>query len=323
MAHFTLGAIPTRHWPASVQKYRLPPLDLFRSFEAVARHLSFTVAAKELCLTQSAVSRQIATLEQQTGIELFRRLHRAIELTPAGQRLLEAVSLGLDQIQGCLAVLGSTAKTPRITISATVAFAWFWLMPRLNQFSADHPGIDLRVLASDTPVLPGHGDVDVAILFGAGQWEGVNTRLLFRERVHPVCSAGFLREHPGLHDAEDLLCQTLLHLDIDRTAPDPVDWQRWLASQGVAGQPALPGLRFNSYPMVLQAAEAGRGVALGWSYIVGPMVASGRLVQPVAGTMETRNGYYLSTSELGAASPALEEFLHWIADQAADAAIFA
>ena len=306
-----------------MQKYRLPPLDLFRTFEAVARHLSFTVAANELCLTQSAVSRQIATLEQQTGIRLFRRLHRAIELTPAGQRLLEAVTRGLDQIHGCLTVLGSAAKTPQITVSATVAFAWFWLMPRLNQFSAHHPEVDLRVLATDTPVLPGHGDVDVAILFGSGQWEGITSRLLFREQVHPVCSPRFLSEHPGLLRPEDLLCQTLLHLDIDRSAPDPVDWQRWLASQGVTGQPVLPGLRFNSYPMVLQAAEAGRGVALGWSYIVDPIVASGRLVHPVGGTMETRNGYYLSTSEDAARTPELEEFLRWIATEAVETPAFA
>lgn len=306
-----------------MQKYRLPPLDLFRTFEAVARHLSFTVAANELCLTQSAVSRQIASLEQQTGIRLFRRLHRAIELTLAGQQLLEAVSRGLDQIQGCLTALGSAAKVPKITVSATVAFAWFWLMPRLNQFSADHPGVDIRVLATDTPVFPGQGDVDVAILFGSGQWEGITSRLLFRERVYPVCSPSFLDEHPGLIRPEDLVFQTFLHLDIDRLAPDPVDWQRWLASQGVTGQPVLPGLRFNSYPMVLQAAEAGRGVALGWSYIVDPIVASGRLVHPVDGVMETRNGYYLSTSKDAANTPELEEFLGWIATEAAQSSAFA
>ena len=306
-----------------MQKYRLPPLDLFRTFEAVARHLSFTVAANELCLTQSAVSRQIASLEQQTGIRLFRRLHRAIELTLAGQQLLEAVSRGLDQFQGCLTVLGSAAKVPKITVSATVAFAWFWLMPRLNQFSADHPGVDIRVLATDTPVFPGQGDVDVAILFGSGQWEGITSRLLFRERVCPVCSPSFLDEHPGLIRPEDLVFQTLLHLDIDRSAPDPVDWQRWLANQGVTGQPVLPGLRFNSYPMVLQAAEAGRGVALGWSYIVDPIVASGRLVHPVVGAMETRNGYYLSTSKEAANIPELEEFLVWIASEALQSPAFA
>lgn len=300
-----------------MQKYRLPPLDLFRTFEAVARHLSFTIAASELCLTQSAVSRQIATLEQQTGLRLFRRLHRAIELTPAGQRLVEATSSGLDRIQGCLTALGSAARTPHITVSATVAFAWFWLMPRLNEFSANHPGVDIRVLATDTPVLPGQDDVDVSILFGSGEWEGITTKPLFRERVYPVCSPRFLGEHPKLVRPGDLVSQTLLHLDIDRSAPDPVDWQRWLVSQGVIGQPVLPGLRFNSYPMVLQAAEAGRGVALGWSYIVDPLVASGRLVQPVRGTMETRNGYFLSTSRDAARSPELEEFLGWVATEAA------
>lgn len=300
-----------------MQKYRLPPLDLFRTFEAVARHLSFTVAASELCLTQSAVSRQIATLEQQTGLRLFRRLHRAIELTPAGQRMLEAVTRGLDHVQDCLTTLGSATKMPQITVSATVAFAWFWLMPRLDLFSARHPEVDLRILATDTPVLPGQGDVDVAILFGSGQWDGITSQLLFRERVYPVCSSRFLSEHPGLLRPEDLLCQTLLHLDIDRSAPDPVDWQRWLASQGVTGQPVLPGIRFNSYPMVLQAAEVGRGVALGWSYIVDPIVASGRLVQPVGGGIETRNGYYLSTSEDAARAPELDEFLRWIGAEAA------
>jgi LysR family transcriptional regulator, glycine cleavage system transcriptional activator len=306
-----------------LQKYRLPPLDLFRTFEAVARHRSFTVAASELCLTQSAVSRQIATLEQQTGLRLFRRLHRAIELTPAGHQLLQAVTSGLDQIHGCLTVLGSATKAPQITVSATVAFAWFWLMPRLNQFSADHPGVDIRVLATDTPVFPGQGDVDVAVLFGSGQWEGITSRLLFRERVYPVCSPRFLSEHPGLTRPEDLVCQTLLHLDIDRSTLDPVDWQRWLASQGITRQPVLPGLRFNSYPMVLQAAEAARGVALGWSYIVDPIVASGRLVHPVSGTMETRNGYYLSTSREAASTPEREEFIEWIATEAARGPAFA
>lgn len=306
-----------------MRKYRLPPLDLFRTFEAVARHLSFTYAADELCLTQSAVSRQIASLEQLTGVQLFRRLHRAIELTPAGHRLLEAVTKGLDQIHVCLSTLGPTARTPQITVSATVAFAWFWLMPRLNQFSADHPRVDIRVLATDTPVLPGQGDVDVAILFGAGQWEGITSRLLFRERVYPVCSPNFLSDHPGLSRVEDLVCQTLLHLDIDRSIPDPVDWQKLLASQGVTGKPVLPGLRFNSYPMVLQAAEAGRGVALGWSYIVDPIVASGRLVRPVDGAMETRNGYYLSTSGEAAGTPELDEFIGWIASEAKQGAAFA
>lgn len=155
-----------------MSKYRLPPLDLFNSFEAVARHRSFTVAADELCLTQSAVSRQVKALEDALGLQLFRRLHRAIDLTPEGQRLFETVTRGLDDISACLTALGAARKAPQITVSASVAFAWFWLMPRLERFGALQPDVDLRVLATDQPVLPGSGEVDVAILFGSGRWEG-------------------------------------------------------------------------------------------------------------------------------------------------------
>ena len=117
-----------------MSKYRMPPLDLFHTFEAVARHRSFTLAADELCLTQRAVSRQIKMLEAKIGLRLFRRLHRAIEITAEGQRLFEAVTRGLDEISDCLAALGAAAKAPQITVSASVAFAWYWLMPRLERF---------------------------------------------------------------------------------------------------------------------------------------------------------------------------------------------
>ena len=181
-----------------LSKYHLPPLDLLHTFEAVARHRSFTLAAEELCLTQSAVSRQIKTLEDALSMRLFRRLHRAIEVTPEGQRLFESVTRAMEDVSTCLAEFGAAAKVPQITVCASVAFAWFWLMPRLERFGALQPDIDLRVLATDQPVLPGTGEVDVAILFGSGQWEGLETQLLFGERVYPVCSPAYLRDHPAL-----------------------------------------------------------------------------------------------------------------------------
>lgn len=301
----------------AVRKYHLPPLDLFHTFEAVARHRSFTLAAGELYLTQSAVSRQIKTLEEALGLRLFRRLHRAIELTPEGQRLLEAVTRGLDDVSGCLAELGAAAKASQITVCASVAFAWFWLMPRLERFGALQSDIDLRVLATDQPVLPGAGEADVAILFGAGQWDGLEAQLLFGERVYPVCSPAYLRDHTALRRPEDLLDQTLLHLEYGKPSLGGVDWRTWLLRQGVNGQPVRRGLRFNSYPMVLQAAEAGQGVALGWSYITDPRVAEGRLVCPVDRSLETRDGYYLCTSKDTDPSPGVAVFLNWIAAEAA------
>ncbi|MCC5973836.1 MAG: LysR family transcriptional regulator [Rubellimicrobium sp.] len=296
----------------AVSKYRLPPLDLFHTFEAVARHRSFTLAAEELCLTQSAVSRQIKTLEEALGLRLFRRLHRAIEVTAEGQLLFEAVTRGLEDISGCLATLGAAARAPQITVSASVAFAWFWLMPRLERFGVLHPDVDLRVLATDQPVLPGVGDVDVAILFGSGQWDGLEARLLFGERVYPVCSPAYLRDHPLLHRPEDLLDQTLLHLEYGKPSLGGVDWRTWLLRQGVGGQPVRRGVRFNSYPMVLEAAQAGQGVALGWSYITDPLVADGRLVCPVERTVQTKDGYYLCASGEAVHSSAIAAFLHWI-----------
>jgi len=305
-----------------VRKYRLPPLDLFHTFEAVARHRSFTLAADELCLTQSAVSRQVKALEAALALRLFRRLHRAIDLTPEGQRLFESVTRGLDDISACLASLGASRKAPQITVSASVAFAWFWLMPRLERFGALQPDVDLRVLATDQPVLPGTGEVDVAVLFGSGQWEGLEARLLFGERVYPVCSPAYLAAHPALHRPEDLLDQTLLHLEYGKPAFGAVDWRSWLLRQGVNGQPVRRGLRFNSYPMVLQAAEAGHGIALGWSYVTDPLLAEGRLVCPVDRTLETRDGYYLCTSRSSDLSDGITAFLNWISVEAAGQAEF-
>lgn len=299
-----------------MRKFQLPPLELFRTFEAVARHRSFTLAADELCLTQSAVSRQIKTLEVTLGLNLFRRLHRAIEVTAEGQRLVEAVTRGLDEISGCLSALGAAARAPQITVSASVAFAWFWLMPRLERFGALQPDVDLRVLATDQPVLPGTGDVDVAILFGSGQWEGLEARLLFGERVYPVCSPAYLRDHPLLHRPEDLLDQTLLHLEYGKPSLGGVDWRTWLLRQGVGGQPVRRGLRFNSYPMVLEAAQAGHGVALGWSYITDPLVADGRLVCPVDRTVETQDGYYLCASKEAEKTSGIGRFMEWISEEA-------
>lgn len=305
-----------------MRKYPLPSLDLLHTFEAVARNRSFTLAAQELCLTQSAVSRQVRSLEDTLGLRLFHRLHRAIEVTPEGQRLYESVIRGLDDISGCLAELGAAAKAPQITVCASVGFAWFWLMPRLERYRALQPDIDLRVLATDQPVLPGTGEVDLAILFGSGQWEGLHARLMFGERVYPVCSPAYLRDHPELLRPADMLDQTLLHLEYGKPAFGGVDWRTWLLRQGVNGQPVRRGLRFNSYPMVLQAAESAHGVALGWSYITDALLAAGRLVCPVDRTLETQDGYYLCTSSDAAQTPGISAFLDWIGGEVADRSEF-
>ena len=300
-----------------MKKYALPALSQLHTFEAVARRLSFTLAADELCLTQSAVSRQIKALEHDLGKKMFVRQHRKIQLSSEGRQLFAAVTRGFDQIADCINQLRAAAETPQITVAASVAFAYFWLMPRLERFGARHPEIDLRVLATDQMIDLRHSDVDVAVLYGDGNWPDVASQKLFGERVYPICSAGYLRDHPALRRASDLLDQTLLHLDGGGNIWGAVDWQVWLARQGVIGQPVRRGIRLNSYPMVLQGAAAGNGVALGWSYITDPMLADGRLVCPVDVPLETKDGYYLGASQQRATNPEIAKFFQWVMDEIA------
>ena len=298
-----------------MMKHKLPTFGLLNTFEVAARHLSFTVASQELCLTQGAVSRQIKALEDQIGVILFLRKHRAIELTPEGVELYKVVTRSLDDIGACLEAMRNNTAFPQITVAASVSFAYYWLMPRLEKFSEVHPEIDLRILASDQKVDLTRDGVDVAILFGHGMWDGVDALPLFGETVYPVCSPTYLAAHPELRQASDMLDQTLLHLEGGGNIWGSVNWQIWLAMQGVTATPVRRGIQLNSYPMVLQAAEAGRGVALGWSYIVDEMLQDGRLVRPGNASLDTRNGYYLGTTKECKSNPEVKVFSQWIMNE--------
>ncbi len=295
-----------------MKKYYLPSLSLLYTFEVVARRLSFTVAADELCLSQSAVSRKIGSLENELKKSLFVRKHRAIELTPEGRRLFDSVTRGLSEIAGCIAELRTDPETPQITLAAAVAFSYYSLLPRLERFSERYPEIDLRVLATDQRVDLRKENVDVAVLYGDGFWPGVEVQPLFDECVYPVCSPDYLRDHPELASPPDILNQILLHLEGGGNIWGAVDWQSWLLQQGETGQPARRGVRLNSYPMVLQGAEAGRGVALGWSYITDQMLAEDRLVCPVDEPLTTGYSYYIGASEKTITDPSIAGFFQWI-----------
>ncbi len=298
-----------------MKKYALPPLNLFHTFEAAARYASFTLAAQELCLTQSAVSRQIKQLEDRCRVNLFVRRHKSIELTQEGRELHTAVTRGLDEVSTCLSSFTCLQGFPQITVSASVAFSYFWLMPRLDTFASAHPEIDLRVLATDQVIDLHHDDADIAIHYGAGHWPEVKASHLFDERVYPVCSPEFAENHTDIISAAGLLNKTLLHLEGGGNIWGSVDWQSWLGAQGIDENPARRGIRLNSYPMVLQAAQAGRGVALGWSYIVDEMIADGCLVCPVEAVMETAQGYYVGALEKYSAQPAINAFIEWVIEE--------
>jgi len=295
----------------------LPPLNSLCAFEAAARHCSFTAAANELCLTQGAISRQIRGLETALDTPLFLRSHRGVALTGEGERLYHAVAEGLESIAAVVRELRRRDQPPTLTVSASVAFATYWLMPRLHGFKRLHPEIDLRVVASDKELAPASAGAELAICYGDGHWAEYRIEALFDEVICPVCSAAYLAEHGEIHEAADLLDAVLLHMEESGGIWRWIDWHGWLDSQGIEGKAQRSGLRLNTYPMVLQAALAGQGVALGWSYIVDDLVAQGSLLKPLEASLQTERRYFLASAHaLPEDSPA-QAFRRWLLDEVA------
>jgi LysR family transcriptional regulator, glycine cleavage system transcriptional activator len=265
-----------------VSPYRsLPPLPTLRTFEAVARQLSFTRAADELALTQSAVSHQIGALERHLGARLFSRLNPGIELTEEGRVFLEGARAGLDSILLATDRIRSRYRVGMLTISAPSAFATWWLVPRLGRFAALHPEIEVRiaVIEGREPDLQRDG-VDAAIVqrpAGAAADSGMEMPLL-RETIFPVCAPTLLRE--GSRHGIDLAAQTLIECEPEGEETAELGWDYWLARLGSADDIRPRRLRFTHLAAALSAAVDGVGIALGRAPMVDAELAAGRLVRP-------------------------------------------
>jgi putative choline sulfate-utilization transcription factor len=293
---------------------QLPPLGALVAFEAVARHLSVTRAADELALTQAAVSRKIRQLEEELGVALFDRLHRALRLTDAGERLQAAASSSLTHLAETAEQLRRRGQSAQVEVSTTIAFASFWLMPRIPQFRAAHPEVELRLSVSDPYVDPAREGVDAGIRYGGGDWRGVAATRLFDEEVFPVCSPGYLAQHPELTDIRALAEQTLLHLDVDYHAW--TDWATWFRDLGASPPPRRRGLQFNTYTILIQAATAGQGVALGWRHMVDDFLDQGSLVRPIPATFRTQGAYYLVQPRGREPGTEVRAFTDWLLAEA-------
>ncbi|HEY9548341.1 MAG TPA: LysR substrate-binding domain-containing protein [Kiloniellaceae bacterium] len=259
---------------------RPPPLQTLRAFEAAGRLLSMALAAAELNVTPSAVSRQIQTLEEDLGVALFRRMTRRIALTEEGTSLHQVVSRALAELIREAERLRSHEVTPWLTISTSVSFASKWFAPRLHRLMSRLPEVDIRLEVSDLNVDLNDGRVDAALRYGVGTYPGAATERILEETMSPVCSPDYRSRIGGLIDPADLIRCTLLHerrvLHDDSTLPN---WERWLAAAGVAGTRSRgPTLSHGS--LTIEAALRGEGVALGRSVLVAEDVAAGRLVEP-------------------------------------------
>ncbi len=289
---------------------RLPPLNALRAFEAAARHLSFTRAADELHVTQTAISHQIKALEERLGVRLFRRLPRGLLLTEEAQRYLPPVRDAFDRIAAATAQLAAGGASGRLTVSVLPSFAAKWLVPRLGRFRAAHPDLDLRISTSLQLVDFAREDVDVGIRMGRGSYPGLRVDRLFGESMAPVCSPELLHGPHPLRRPEDLRHQVLLH-DEDHSG-----WQLWLELAGVEGVDARRGPIFTDSGMVVQAAAEGQGVALARHVLAAGDLAAGRLVQPFEVSLPHDLAYYLVSPEATAEQPKISLFRAWLLAEA-------
>ncbi len=306
-----------------IARQDLPRLELLRSFEAAARTLSFTLAANELFLTQSAVSRQIQQLEAGLGVPLFERQHRALALTDAGRTLRRAVVDCLERLRDATVLVRASAQIRQhmrqVAVTTTPGFASLWLIPRLARFTASHPQVDVRISASFDVQDLERSQLDFAVRFcPTSTGEGAP---LFEESVMPVCSPQLLTnpDHP-LNTPADLANHTLLAVDMPQTMALTVDWEPWLKVMGLPEVRSKNTLRFTQYADAISAAVAGQGVAIGRFPLLNELLRDQRLVTPFGGVAASQRGYYLAMGSRAASNPDAQDFAAWLRAEALAAA---
>lgn len=291
----------------------LPSLDLFKGFEAAARHLSFTRAAEELFITQSAVSRQILALESRLGVALFVRRNRGLALTEAGEQLQRAVDGALRTLRQAVERIAPFGAPRMVSVTASMAFCSLWLIPRLSGFRALHPDIDVRISANNQLLDIDRERIDLAIRYCATVAAPPGSVRLFGEEILPVCSPAVLaaRGRP-LKSPQDLRHHVLLHFD-DAERPLPwLTWNVWLETAGVADLRSAGSLRFSHYDQVIRAALEGQGVALGRRPLVRNLLADGTLVAPLGDASATDRAYFIVRTAATAGRIEVEDFLGWL-----------
>ena len=276
-------------------KKRLPPLEPLIAFEAAARLLSFTRAGEELHLSQAAISQQIRSLESSLQVKLFTRSHRAVQLTNEGREYLHTVAAILKQLAGATMDIQNVEFSQQLVLGCDQSFATQWLAPRIAQLRALLPGVSLRIIASDDYDESLGAEVQAAVLHGDGNWPGFHVRRLFAEEVFPVCSPDYAWQQ-AQQDWVGWLLQAQL-IDLADSHWNWMNWRLWLGGNDIDEPLGNRNLQINSYPLVIDAACAGQGVALGWRYLVDDLIAAGKLLRPIEQSLQTEFGYYFICRE--------------------------
>lgn len=294
-------------------------LDLLHTFEAASRHLSFTEAARELYLSQSAVSRQIQQLEASLGVALYERRHRALVLTDAGRTMQRAVNDSLERLDDAVAQVRNAPLLRQVAITCTPGFASFWLIPRLASFTASHPQVDVRISATLELLDLDRSQVDLAIRFAPSSH--ATGHVLFEEEVLPLCSPKLLQDRRRpLKTPADLERHTLLTVDMPQGEPPTVDWEPWLQLMGLDRVRSANTMRFTQYSEAVAAACAGQGVVIGRLPLLDALIRQGQLVAPFRSAAASRRGYFIAMSARASRNPDAQDFLEWLLREAENAA---
>ncbi len=310
---------------------RLPPLNALKAFESAARHLSIKRAAQELSVTPAAISHQVKALEDYLGVQLFRRLNRALELTPAAHAALPKLSAGFDSLTEAVAEMRSRIDSRQLTVSAAPSFAARWLMPRLHRFFAAHPEIDVRISArTRLPDKRGQDhaaeratianwleESDVAILYGHGDYPGYRADKLLQLAIAPLCSPRLAQGENPLRSAQDLRHHTLVHDDTGARYDGVAFWDVWLKAAGVEDIDTSRGSYFSQPVLALEAASDALGVVATLPVLATAELAAGRLIMPFKLQVPLQSAYYLVCTESAIAYPAVAGFRDWLLEEAA------
>lgn len=292
---------------------RLPPAQTLHAFDAAARHMSFTEAARELGITQAAVSQRIRLLEHRLGQPLFLRQPRGLVLTDAGRALLPAVNDAFERLSSGIGELFGAPRDAPLTVRTTPSFAAHWLAPRLYAFQAAHPDIPLRLTSAVWPSEFDLAGVDIEVRYGRGGWDGVEHQRLTRERLAPVCAPGVARD---LATPADLADRVLIH-----AVGFEAGWRQWLAMAGAADIfERARSVLCDTMAVGLELAMHGAGVALGRSGFIDCLVSEGRLAVPFDSWLETAEAFYLARLAGYEPRPEAEAFWAWMIAQSSDSA---
>ena len=288
-------------------------------FEVCARLLSFTRAAEELGVSQPAVSLAIRQLETAIGQDLFERRHRAIRLTEAGERFYNEVAASFDRLLAAAREVNRATDANLVTLSISTAFANYWVMPRMTKLHRSHPAIDLRLQVVDKDVDLEYENVSLGIRRGRGNWEGYASTSIAREEIFAVASPAYLAAHPRPKTVEDLLEHQFIHLE-EPFRPRP-KWRDWFESFGTEFVDSGEGLRLNDYALVIQAAMAGEGIAIGWRHVTESLIAKRLLVPVLPQSWVTGEEFHLIWSGRTELSESAQQVRDWIIEEARAAAL--